>query len=99
MPESEKVTCRTPTPGKSPWRIDKWKYDLIRSAILKIVPRTGSGIVFMELPGLVAKQLSSAERKKLGSVSWYTTTVKLDMKVKGELQRVADSKPQRLLKT
>ncbi len=101
MPKTavKKIACRTPTPGSSATRIDKWKYDLVRKAILKVVPRKGEGVVFRKLPDLVEKQLSSAELKKLGSVGWYTATVKLDMEVQGELSRVRDSKPQRLLKT
>lgn len=90
------VTCRIPTPGKNPTRIPAWKYDLVHSAILAVLPASGEGIEFRELPGLVEGHISRQDLEKLGSVSWYTTTVKLDMEVRGELERVPGSKPQRL---
>ena len=96
---TEKVLCQTPTLGKKPTRIDAWKYNLIRDAILKILPVDEPGIIFMELPGLVESRLSDDVRMRLGSVGWYTTTVKLDLEVKGEITRIPGSKPQRLVRT
>jgi len=40
----KKITCQTPSPGKQPIRIDQWKYDLVRSALLKLVPKKGDGV-------------------------------------------------------
>jgi hypothetical protein len=96
--ETARITCRTPTPGKQPTRIDRWKYETIRKAILRIVPRQGSGVLFQELPGRVAAQLTKAEKAKLGSVSWYTTVFKLNLEVRRELRRVTGAAPQRLLR-
>jgi hypothetical protein len=96
MEKDEKVLVETPTPGKQPTRIDKLKYDLVRAAILAVVPADEHGVEFNALPQLVEEYLSPDELKNLGSVSWYTTTVKLDMEVKGEIERIPDSKPQRL---
>lgn len=94
--KEDKVTCETPTPGKKPTRIAKWKYDLVRTAILAVVPCDDQGVEFRVLPKLVEGQISADDLKRLGSVSWYTTTVKLDMEVKGVIERVPASKPQRL---
>jgi hypothetical protein len=91
-----KVMCRTPTPGKKGVRIDKWKYDLIRKAILKAVSKGKAGIPFRDLSKRVRENLTPAEIKELGSISWYTTTVKLDLEVRGEIERVEGAKPQRL---
>lgn len=99
MPPEEKVMCETPTPGKKPTRIARWKYDLIRGAILEIVPTEEPGLEFRQLPDLVAKQLTPKQIQELGSVSWYTTTVKLDMEVKGDIERIPGSTPQRLRRT
>ena len=96
MPAEERVVCETPTPGKKPTRIHKWKYDLIRGVILDVVGGSSEGVEFRDLPGLVEVRLSPQELSDLGSVSWYTTTVKLDMEVKGDIARVAGSRPQRL---
>ena len=94
----DKTTCRTPTLGKKPTRIDTWKFDAVRKAILKILPKRGEGVEFMKLPALVKKQLSQKELKELGSVGWFTTTVKLELEVRSETYRVEGVSPQRLLK-
>jgi hypothetical protein len=94
----EKITCRTPTPGKKPIRILEWKYDLIRSAILTAVPE-GAHIPFKNLSNLVSAQLSPEQIESVGSISWYTTTVKLDMEVNGELERIEGVAPQQLRRT
>ncbi len=96
MYKEERVLVQTPTPGKQPTQIDKWKYDLVREAILSVVPADTKGVEFSQLSQQVEAQLSSEDLERLGSVSWYTTTVKLDMEVKGELVRIPGSKPQRL---
>ncbi len=79
-----------------PARIPGWKYDLVHSAILAVLPASVEGIEFRELPGLVEGKISRLDLEKLGSVSWYTTIVKLEMELRGELERVPGSKPQRL---
>jgi hypothetical protein len=94
--EEDKVLCETPTPGKQPTRIAKWKYELVRSAILAEVPDDDKGVEFNRLAELVERRIPAEELKRLGSVSWYTTTVKLDMEVNGEIKRVAGVIPQRL---
>jgi hypothetical protein len=96
MPKNEKVLCETPTPGKQPTRIDRWNYDLVHSAIITVIPSNEEGLAFRDLPGLVEQKLKPKDLEKLGSISWYTTTVKLDMEVKGELERIPGSNPQRL---
>lgn len=96
--DEERVVCETPTPGKRPTRIPAWKYDLLRRAILDVVPVDGGGLAFKELPAAVSRRLSADERRRLGSVSWYTTVVKLDLEVKGELRRLDGSRPQRLVR-
>ena len=94
----EKILCPTPTPGKKPVRIDAWKYNLIRDAILSVLPLDEPGVVFMDLPGLVESRLSADHKARLGSVGWYTTTIKLDLEVKEEIARIPGSKPQRLVR-
>ena len=96
MSSEPKILCRTPTPGKQGTHIAKWRYDTVRRAILKAVPRNSTGVRFGDLPGLVGKTLPARERDELGSVSWFTTTVKLDLEVRGEIERVPGSKPQHL---
>lgn len=78
--------------------IDRWKYDAVHTAILSALPRKGEGLPFKELPGRVRDLLSAEELENLGSVSWYTTTVKLDLEARGKLKRVPGARPQRLLR-
>lgn len=97
MPTKETVLCRTPTAGKNPTRIAKAKFDLVRKALLGVVPRK-EGILFSELVGQVEGELTPSELESVGSLTWYVTTVKLELEVRGELARVEGSKPQRLIR-
>lgn len=92
----EKILCQTPTPGKQGTRIDLWKYETLRRAIRRAVPKNKIGVEFVKLPELVRTYLTDDELKKLGSLLWYVTTVKLHLEVSGEIARVPHSKPQRL---
>lgn len=96
MMTDERTTCHTPTPGKKPTRIHKWKYDLLRSIILDILSDSADGVEFRSLPNLIEARLCAEQRTNLGSVSWYATTVKLDMEVRGDIERAPGAKPQRL---
>lgn len=95
-PPEARITCHTPTPGKRPTTIAKWKYELVRAAVLQCITSDPSGVEFRQLPALVERRLSAEERRRLGSPSWYVTVVKLDMEVKGELERIPGITPQRL---
>lgn len=77
-------------------RINQDKYGAVREAILAVVPRDASGVAFRELPTLVGEYLSRRGFPWEGSLSWYATTVKLDLEARGFIERVAGSKPQRL---
>lgn len=91
-----KIVCETPTPGKEGTRIPQWKYDAVRAAIRKVVPRGKEGIESQALPDLVEEALSADARRDLGSITWHTVTVKLHMEVIGEIERIAGSTPQRI---
>lgn len=95
----DKVACRTPTPGKQPTSIPRWKFDVLRSAILASLPAQGAGIPFSDLSKLVAKKVTKRELKDVGSLAWHVTTVKLELEVRGEIKRIPKSSPQRLVRT
>ncbi|HHB80395.1 MAG TPA: hypothetical protein ENK83_01415 [Aliiroseovarius sp.] len=99
MADGSKTECRTPTPGRDgATRIPTWKFDALRAAILDAVGAAGgTGLPFADLPAEVATRLDDTLRAKLGSVSWHTTTVKLELEVRGELARLPGSGPQRLV--
>ena len=92
----EQVVCRTPTPGKKAKKISAPKFNLVREMILGIISQSGESVVFADLPGLVASELTSAQQAELGSVAWYVTTVKLELEMRGELERLPGVTPQRI---
>ena len=77
-------------------RIDAAKYQMVRRAILRAVPHSSGGVPFKVLPAQVKNRLTPSQRRLLGSVSWYTTVVKLDLEARGEIERVPGARPQRL---
>ena len=70
--------------------INKEKYDIIHEAILCVL-REKKEITFMNLSRAVEKEVNGSFD---GSVTWYVTTVKLDMEARGEIKRVTNSRPQ-----
>lgn len=70
--------------------ISREKYDVIHEAILCVL-QTQKEITFMNLSRAVEKEVNG---KFDGSVTWYVTTVKLDMEARGEIKRVLNSRPQ-----
>jgi hypothetical protein len=70
--------------------ISREKYDIIRNAILCVL-KEQKEISFMKLSRAVEKEVNGNFD---GSVTWYVTTVKLDLEARGEIKRVQNSRPQ-----
>ena len=86
-----KDTIRTLHPGKKQGvKISKEKYEIIRKAILCVL-QTEKEITFMNLSRAVEKEVNGNFE---GSVTWYVTTVKLDLEARGQIKRVTNSRPQ-----
>ena len=86
-----KDKIRTLNPDKKQGvNISKEKYEIIRKAILSNL-RAKKEMTFMSLSRAVEKELNGDFE---GSVTWYVTTVKLDMEARGEVKRVPNSRPQ-----
>ncbi|MFW9847531.1 MAG: DUF6958 family protein [Candidatus Thorarchaeota archaeon] len=95
MPSQYRIKTLHPE-GKAGVNIEREKYDLLRCTILEVLDGTNQ-ISFKDL-GAEIKQRIGKDFK--GSVSWYYTTVKLDLEARGEIERVPGIKPQMLrLKT
>ena len=91
----ETVLCRTPNPDRpGTTRIPRWKFDLLRTAVLDLLQ--GGEVRFSDLSGLVKRGLGASDLNNLGSITWHVTTVKLELEVRGEIERVPGSGPQRL---
>ncbi|MBK9125129.1 MAG: hypothetical protein IPM16_18685 [Chloroflexi bacterium] len=78
--------------GKAGVNIDRRKYDTVRGAILSALERS-PGLPFWDLVEAVRDQIGETFD---GSIEWYTTTVKLDLEARGEIERVPKATPQRL---
>jgi Family of unknown function (DUF6958) len=86
-----KDTIRTLHPEeKQGVNISKEKYEIIRNAILCVL-QTQKEITFMNLSRAVEKEVNGTFE---GSVTWYVTTVKLDLEARGQIKRVPKSRPQ-----
>jgi hypothetical protein len=86
-----KDTIRTLHPEKKQGvKISKEKYEIIREAILSALHKQNE-ITFMNLSRAVEKEVNGNFE---GSVTWYVTTVKLDLEARGVVKRVPNSRPQ-----
>ena len=81
-----------PEQGKQGVNIDQGKYELLREEILAVIGTYGE-ITFTELVEVVSERLAG---KFDGSISWYVTTVKLDLEARGLIERIPGQKPQKL---
>ena len=88
----EKILTLHPDPAKAGLNIRKEKYEVIRDAILRIL-RDKDEMLFKDLAGEVEKMIEGGFE---GSISWYVTTVKLDLEARGVIERVHGMSPQRL---
>ena len=70
--------------------INKQKYETIRQAILATL-EIEKEMTFMNLSRAVEKKVNGDFD---GSVTWYVTTVKLDLEARGKVKRVPNSRPQ-----
>ncbi len=88
-----RVACRTPAEGRDGvTNIPTWKFEMLRSAILGVL-REGE-IAFKDLKNLAGAKLNEDELERLGSLGWHVTTVKLELEVREEVERVPDRIPQ-----
>ncbi|HSG45126.1 MAG TPA: hypothetical protein VLA72_18410 [Anaerolineales bacterium] len=86
-----KDTIRTLHPeNKQGVNISKDKYEIVRKSILSTL-RQHKEMPFMKLSRAVEKDVRG---KFEGSVTWYVTTVKLDLEARGDVKRVPNSRPQ-----
>ncbi len=81
MMETKRIQTQHPQ-GKPGVNIERDKYDTMRVAILQALKGQGAQ-VFKALTETVKARLQGEFD---GSVSWYLTTVKLDLEARGEIK-------------
>lgn len=92
----EKVACRTPAEGRDGvTNIPAWKFDLIRGHIRDLLT-DGNPRVYNDVRDAVGARLSEEEAERLGKLGWHVITVKLEMEVRGEIERVKAKGPQQI---
>lgn len=88
-----KVACRTPaTDGVT--NIPEWKFLAVRRAIRAAL--AAGELPFKGFKDRVGEHLTEEELSNLGSLGWHSTTVKLELEVRGEVTRLPGS-PQRIV--
>lgn len=87
----ERYTTKHPL-GKQGVNIDKDKYEIMRKAIIQTLEKNGS-LTFSQLNQMVRKKIKADFE---GSVSWYLTTVKLDLEARNLIKRDNTSSPQKI---
>ena len=86
----EKIETLHPM-GKSGVNISKDKYDTIASFILEEIG-SNKELTFKQLTENANKKLKSFD----GKITWYITTVKLDLEARGSIERISGKSPQTL---
>lgn len=94
-PASDRVLTLHPA-GKNGVNIERDKYEEMRRAILRIVPRSSRGMLLSELADTLPHELDRAIFGPRVSITWYLVAVKQDLEARGEIEIVPEAKPQRL---
>jgi hypothetical protein len=93
---SDRFQTLHPDPAKNGVRIDAAKYELMKRALLKVIPRGKRDVAFRELRTLVEPHLDPAVFGPDDSRAWYVTVVKQDLEARGRIEQVPGRGPQRL---
>ncbi|MBY5933139.1 hypothetical protein KUV51_09045 [Tateyamaria omphalii] len=91
----DKVACRTPAEGRDGvTSIPTWKFDAVRGAILGALEE--GPILYKDLNTAVQARLDDQTLADLGKLGWHVVTVKLEMEVRGEIERLDVKGPQQI---
>jgi hypothetical protein len=95
---SEKVEVENiNTPGRVA-RVDKEKYDAMRQAYLKVLPKSAPGLSAKEAQSALIPMLPQDLFPDGAKSGWWMKTVQLDLEAKGIVKR-ENSKPLRFFLT
>ena len=83
----DRIVTLHPDPGKQGVRIERAKYEQMRDTMVAILKNRGS----LSFTALLAALEEALSGRFDGSLSWYGTTVKLDLEARGLLERQGKS--------
>lgn len=87
---SNRILTLHPDTRKRGINIETEKYNLIKEAIIGHLSKKKE-MKFMELTEAIEQELKD---NFSGSISWYVTTIKLDLEARNEIERIPDKQPQ-----
>jgi len=82
--------------GRPAGHLAKRRYEAMRTALLKAIPRAATGVAHKDLKARIAPLLPDWWDEEGWSVSWHIATVKLDLQARGLLENVPDVRPLRV---
>jgi hypothetical protein len=95
----DRIQLRHPDPKKKMPRLPKDSYAVVHKTALAVVPKKAPGITLNAYLDEMKKRLPKVRGwDRSASASWYAMAIKLDMEARGELKRVKDKPPQRLIR-
>lgn len=99
MPD-DRIQLRHRDPSKKTATIARDSYAVARRTILELVPAEEPGITLNDYLDAVATRLPKVKGWDPSlSASWYAMAMKLDLEARGELKRINNRPPQRLIRT
>ena len=94
--KADRVLTLHPNKKKKGVNVARDKYDDMRRALLKVIPRRKDGVAFQDLTDLVKPQLDPRVFDPESSISWYVVTVKQDLEARKLIEQVPDKRTQHL---
>jgi hypothetical protein len=98
-PAEDLIRLRNPDRKKKMPRMAKNSYALVHRTALAVLPKKAPGITLKEFLEEMATRMPKVKGwDRSASASWYAMAIKLDMEARGELKRVNDKPPQRIVR-
>lgn len=91
--KSDRMTTLHPK-GKKGVNIERDKYEGMRKALLRVIPRGKEGVEFQQLPKLTKAHLDEEVFGPKVSINWYVVTVKQDLEARGLVEQVPGKRTQ-----
>jgi hypothetical protein len=94
-PARARVTVQNILSPNHVTQVDAVKYNAMRNALLKVLPRKKPGIIYSEIRERVLPELPDDVFPAGATAGWWTKCVQLDLEAKGVIEREASAKPLR----